>query len=75
MKRLAVGRDAGMNKSKQELYTFRGGSPEQVADLCDLWQGSVVEFSRSRGIVCVMSDRVSIDQFMMFYGLYVVVQT
>lgn len=70
MDRLAVSGDAEMIKSNQELYTFRGASPEQVADLCDLWQGSVVEFSRNRGIVCVKSDRVSIDQFMLFYALH-----
>ena len=70
MNRLALRGDAGMIKSNEELYTFRGASPEQVADLCDLWQGSVVEFSRNLGIVCVKSDRVSVDQFLMFYELY-----
>ena len=62
--------DTEMTGNSQELYTFRGASPEQVADLCDLWQGSVVESSPHRGIVCVKSDRVSIDQFLMFYELY-----
>ena len=70
MNRPAVRGDAEMIESNQELYTFRGANPEQVADLCDLWQGSVVDFSQNRGIVCVKSDRVSIDQFMMFYELY-----
>ena len=59
-----------MIKNNRKLYTFRGASPEQVADLCDLWRGSVVESSRDRGIVRVKSDRVSIDQFLMFYELY-----
>lgn len=59
-----------MIEEHQELYTFRGATAEQVADLCDLWRESVVEYSRQRGIVCVKSDRVSIDQFLMFYSLY-----
>jgi len=59
-----------MIEKDQELYTFRGASPEQVADLCELWRGSVVEFCRHRGIVRVKSDRVSIDQFLMFYKLH-----
>ena len=58
-----------MSGKYEELFTFRGASPEQVADLCELWEGSVVECSRRRGIVRVRSDRISIDQFLMFYEL------
>ena len=59
-----------MIKKHEEFYTFRGASPEQVADLCELWRGSVVDFCRHRGIVRIKSDRVSIDQFLMFYSLH-----
>lgn len=58
-----------MIKKNREIYTFRGASPEQVADLCDLWQESVVESNPQLGIVRVESDRLSVDQFLMFYEL------
>lgn len=58
-----------MVDNARQRYTFRGASPEQVADLCDLWQGSVVEFDPHRGTVQVESDPISFDQFVMFYEL------
>ena len=52
-----------------ELYTFRGATPEQVDELCELWQEAVVDFNRKRGLVRVESDQLSIDQFITFYSL------
>lgn len=58
-----------MLTSKQEIFTFRGATPEQVDDLCELWKESVVDCNRQRGIVRVMSDAVAVDQFLLFYEL------
>lgn len=59
-----------MIKKNQVLYTFRGRSPKQVAELCDLWQGSVVNCNRQLGIVQVKSDPLSFEQFSLFYALF-----
>ena len=56
-------------KTAQDIYTFRCASFEQVADLCELWEEDVVESNAQLGIVRVKADKVSVDQFLMFYGL------
>ena len=64
-----------MSNAAQAVYTFHVDDPEQVDDLCELWQESLVDWDRSRGIVRVQSDSISINQFLMFYELYVYLET
>lgn len=59
-----------MITSKQEIFTFRGATPEQVDDLCELWKEAVIDCNRRTGYVRVLSDAAAIDQFLVFYELY-----
>ena len=59
-----------MNSTAQSIFTFQVEDPEQVDDLCDLWQESLVEWDRDRCLVRVESDALAVEQFLMFYQLY-----
>ncbi|MCB1762620.1 MAG: hypothetical protein KDI27_05720 [Gammaproteobacteria bacterium] len=59
-----------MINNKQEVFTFRGATPEQVDDLCELWKECVIGCNRQHGFVQVISDAEAVDQFLLFYELY-----
>lgn len=59
-----------METTGQELYTFYGARLEQVDDLCDMWQESLVDWNRALGLVSVESDPISMEQFLLFYKFY-----
>lgn len=58
-----------MIRDRELTYTLEASSPEQVEDLRELWQDSVVDLDESRLVLRVVSNPDAMNQFLLLYEL------